>query len=220
MKSIVLYLILSLLIVGGCAFPSDPPQKVIKTPPPTVVDSTLLPLHSGVGWVYWRFSRFDSGWILAHSAWHAIDSIDYYGVFFDYLESASMYRSVLVVPYLMRNTEKGLGFFMPFLQDDTTSDSPPPKLQYVLPYPASVGTKWDDPSAGDPKSNGYHVIVVAKDTAIKDLNEKIRIVYRYDISDKKLNKTSIYVLPHKAIIKIENPYVSFVCAYWIGLLDD
>ncbi len=214
------YVVLSaFLLAFGCAFPADPPQKVTQTPPPTVTDTTLLPLRSDVGWLYYVHpQKSEPVDYFTQAVKVSIANSDYYRVLYNFIDYSIQFRANYAIPILMQNVANGLAMYTPTpTMEDTTRDSPPPKLQYILPFPATVGMKWNDP---DPFGSGYRVQVIAKDTAVKDYNGKIRKVLRYDVFDKAQTPTSIYVLPHKAIIKIEKPNGFILSIAWVGILDD
>ncbi len=205
-----------LLLVFGCAFPSDPPQKVTPITPPTTADTTLLPLRIGVGWVYDAVQR--SGYKKSFPA--LVDSIiiageSYYQVVYGYSDPSG-YKFIHPIPYLMQNGPGGLSLFAPAGPDDMQKDSPPPQLQYVFPYPASVGASWKDTSISGPTS-GYRVILAAKDTTILDARGVKRLVYRYNVYDQMQNVTVFYVLPGVAFIRIEARDVTFYTTTWLGL---
>lgn len=216
MKAFLLSSLLVAAILTGCDFPSDPPLKpdTPVVPPVSTIDTAkaLLPLRPGAGWVYYAVPRFGPpvSYITTITP-EDLNGGTWYRVVYTHTLMGPT-RVVMGFPVLLRNLPQGLGFYSYFSPGDTTATSRPPRAQFVLPYPAKVDSVWNDTNF----NNEYTVRVVAKDTTVADYSGLTHKVYRYEIVEKGKDRTTMYVIPGKAIMRIEQQDVTFQTVAWFG----
>ncbi|MBL0174085.1 MAG: hypothetical protein IPP94_02280 [Ignavibacteria bacterium] len=219
-RNALLVALVCALAAGGCDFPADPPLKAPVTPPAVEarphIDSAaaLLPLRKGVGWVYMAQPKFmapQSG--IAWVTETVMGGTLYHRAPFTY--DLNPVKLVLVLPHCMRQVDRGIAFYdAPF---DTLREAPrSPRLMFVLPYPAARGAEW--PSGNAPNGPfGMTVTVQAKDTVIADPAGATWHTYRYDVRDAKGERTSLFIVPGKAIVRMQRDDVTIHTMSWIGL---
>jgi hypothetical protein len=214
--SLAFVLCCAAVLLCRCDFPEDPPLKPRVTTPPTIDTAhTLLPLNENVGWVYHVVVRGQQTQsYITYAQQINMSSGSYYQVTYSYSHYAPP-RTMLAFPQLLKNVDSGLGFYnMSAILDPLTEV---PKFRFMLPYPSEVGVKmeWTDTSKGTPVQ--VEVTVVSKDTTIADFTGAKRSVYRYDVVEDRKDRTTYYVLPGKALLRIEMKDATFHTIAWIGI---
>jgi hypothetical protein len=211
--SLAFVLCCAAVLLCRCDFPEDPPLKSRTTTPPTIDTAlTLLPLTENVGWVYHVIVRGQQTQsYITYAQQIIMPSGAYYQVSYSYSQYAPP-RTWFAFPPLLKNIDGGLGFFdMNTILD--TSQTKAPKVRYMLPYPADVGMKWTDTTRG----SEVEVRVVSKDTTITDFSGAKRSVYRYDVVEDRKDRTTYFVLPGKALLRVETKDATFHTIAWIGI---
>lgn len=205
------------LLAGGCDFPSDPPIKAPDVPDVVVstIDTSkvLLPLRKGVAWLYYGVSKNQFPQSYDASAYEIKSNKGtFYRVTYSHTPGGAPPRPVFAFPSMLRNIPEGLGFYsLNGVMDTSATRELYPA--FVLPYPSQPGTVWRSSQPGSDIS----VRVAAKDTAIVDYIGETRRVYRYEVVDKGRDTTTFYVLPGKALLRVEHPEATFHTVAWIGI---
>lgn len=200
----------------GCDFPSDPPLKIDNpvVPPVNVIDtaSVLLPLRQGAGWVYYAVPRFGPPVsYITYATPEELNGGTFYRVVY-YHTLMGPTRVVQGFPVLLRNQSQGLAFYSYYSAGDTTASSRPPRPQFILPYPAKADTSWIDTGF----NTEYLVRVAVKDTSVADYTGLLHRVYRYEVLEKGKETTTLYIIPGKAILKVEQKDMMFHTVAWFG----
>lgn len=208
---------IALICTSGCDFPADPPLKSSTpvSPPASYIDTAkyLLPLAKGVSWIYIGVGRnqqtqsyeTNANEIVTHNG-------TYYRVNYLHNPQGSPPRPVQAFPPTMRNIQQGLAFYN-IVGILDTSEKRELKPAFVLPYPSKPGQVWTQ----EPPQQDFTVRVIAKDTTIVDYLGERRSVYRYEVTERGAGVTNFYVLPGKALLRIEHPDATFHTVAWMGL---
>jgi hypothetical protein len=191
------------LLFAACNFPSDPPlKKAAPVNPVNPIDSAecLLPLKMNNKWQYTVVPRVGQ----QQSYQTTAVEIMYYGkTYFDIRYVIDDKPPInYAMPCYIQSDSAGLSFF-------DYDPGPPDTLveQYFLKYPSSVGTVWSKGTVS--------VETVAKDTTIMDITNTTGYkTYRYDIRDKGNRTLSVFVIPGKAIFKIEGKNYTIYTIGW------
>ena len=205
------------LLLGGCDFPSDPPVRTHVAPVvvPSMIDTSkvLLPLAKGISWLYYGVSKNQQPQSYETTAFETKSNRGtFYRVTYSHNQPGAPPRPVFAFPSMLRNIPEGLAFYSLTGVMDTSQERQVYPA-FVLPYPAQTGTVWRSSSP----ASDYSVQVMAKDTAIVDYIGETRRVYRYSVFDGGRDTTTFYVLPGKALLRIEHPDATFYTVAWIGI---
>ncbi len=210
-----LVMIGSLILFSQCDFPPDPPLKTDQpTTPPVVVpiDSArwLLPLKAGNTWSY--IVTYDVGQVVplttATCAQLMFQGEVWYELRYSYYKGSPA-ETVYGFPPLLQQTSQGLYFYDRGVVQDTVLLSRSPKLRFVLPYPAQVGSLTRDPRAD------CSVLVVAKDTTVKVINTSQAFrCYRYDVIQSNEVRYTILAVPGSALLKITQDKFNYHTVSW------
>ena len=200
-----------------CDFPDDPPLKAPATPPVSEISridsaAALLELKHGISWVYMAVPKGGVGQTyIMNPVEFMHGGTRYMRAPYGYMETHG--RFTLSLPLLMRQVDKSISFY-DFPLDTLREPGRTPRFAFMLPYPAGVGRV--TPDINGPTS-GVTTKVVAKDTVITDQTGAPRRVYRYEVQGYHNGRTVIYVLPGKALLRIEQDDVDYHTFTWIGL---
>jgi hypothetical protein len=205
-----------LIVLGGCDFPSDPPLKTTVTPPPviSVIDTakTLLPLAKGITWIYVGVANNQQSEPYQTSPLEIKSMRTYFRLSYSVnVNQGGPPRIVTAFPNILRNLPEGLAFYETNGVADTSGQHDP-NPAFVLPYPSVPGAKWSSAATSD-----FTVRVVSKDTLITGYTEEKRAVYRYEVTEKGKSPMNFYVLPGKALLRIERADATFYTVAWLGI---
>jgi hypothetical protein len=204
------------LVFARCDFPEDPPLlKPDEVTYKSRIDSAnaLLPLNTLNAWRYVVESQSEGTQSvqLAMTIEATYSGSQYYHVEYWYFPKGQ-WDPRLAFPSILQAKNRGLSFFERGSTTDSTGTRLP-KLDFTLPYPATVGTVWRD------MRSEYTVTVAAKDTAILSYDSlNTYRCYRYDVEKPHGpgpgRRMSIFVLPGSALLKIVDGDLTYFTTEW------